>query len=248
MCFWFVSVGFRLIKTGFPPHRPRLALRRYSREAGRRSERQRRLPTIHITFFSSPNNYHDMNTSGAARRHRSGPRCQTHRGRTHATTSTPSPRPRPIMFGNLHITVFHGVSSWAERVQFRCRAPSRARGANFGVISAGPAATPGPFQAGGTAARQASAPRIPPPGPQRPAPVLARPCATASATRRPSRVDGRAARTGFLPSPRAAGALAVVSEASAARPTPGRCRARAAAAHAPSSGLAAAPRRRGAAA
>ena len=32
------------------------------------------------------------------------------------------------MFGNLHITVFHGVSSWAKRVQFRCRAPSRARG------------------------------------------------------------------------------------------------------------------------
>ena len=155
-----------------------------------------------------------------------------------------------IIFGNLHITVFHGVSSWAERVQFRCRAPSRARGANFGVISAGAAATPGPFQAGGTAARQASAPRIPPRRPRRPARARApaRPCATASATRRPSRADGRAARTGFPPSPRAAGALAVVSEASAARPTPGRCRARAAAARAPSSGLAAAPRRRGAAA
>ena len=129
------------------------------------------------------------------------------------------------------------------------RAVAGAR-ANFGVISAGSAATPGPFQAGGTAARQASAPRIPPRHRRRPvrAPARARPCATASATRRPSRVDGRAARTGFLPNPRAAWALAVVSEASAARPTPGRCRARAAAARAPSSGLAAAPRRRGAAA
>ena len=43
------------------------------------------------------------------------------------------------------------------------RAVAGARGANFGVISAGAAATPGPFQAGGTAARQASVPRIPPP-------------------------------------------------------------------------------------
>ena len=188
---------------------------------------------------------------GAARRHQFA--GQTHHGYVHTLPpSTPSPRrrPRPIMFGNLHITVFYEVSSWAKRVQVQCRAPSRARGANFGVISAGAAATPGPFQAGGTAARQASAPRIPPPGPRRPVRlrVRARPCATASATRRPSRVDGRAARTGFLPSPRAAWALAVVSEASAARPTPGRCRARAAAARAPSSGLAAAPRRRGAAA
>ena len=66
-------------------------------------------------------------------------------------------------FGNTSATarVFHGISSWAKRARFQCRAPSQARGANFGVISAGAAATPGPFQAGGTAARQASAPRIP---------------------------------------------------------------------------------------
>ena len=37
------------------------------------------------------------------------------------------------MFGNLHITVFHGVSSWSKRAQVQCRAPSRA---HAGLISA----------------------------------------------------------------------------------------------------------------
>ena len=46
------------------------------------------------------------------------PLCQTHRGRVH---TLPQVRHRldseHIIFGNLHITVFHEVSSWAKRAR-----------------------------------------------------------------------------------------------------------------------------------